>query len=691
MTRTLLVVPTGHGVGLTASCLGLVHALRRQGVDVGFGKPLAQPRAPGSGPDRSTALLTLTCGLHPPEPIPVDLVEHLLSENALDALMEQAVAVVEPMATGHDVVILEGLVPAAGLVYAGRVNLALAKAFDADVLLVGSVGTGSVEHLAESMAIAAQTYQAGEHDRVVGALVNRVPDTGRPAVEALRTALGRRGLVLVGAVPFRTELTWPRLCDIVAGLEVRVLNRGQPERRVTDVIIAAQAVPGVLPLLRDGTLVIVPGDRHDVILAACLAARNGTRLAGLLLTAGIEPDERVWQLCRPAADTGLPVLLTAGYSYETATVVHGVDPEVPPDDAERAGLAMTTVAEALSPEWLAGLPAPGQVPRLSPPAFRHRLTTAARQAARRIVLPEATEPRILRAAVSCSQQGIARCVLLGRPAEVAAAATAAGLTLPADVAVVDPSRVDERYVRELVTARRHKGMTAEMARDQLGDPVLLATVMLRLGEVDGMVAGAVHTTADTLRPALQVLGTAPSAALVSSVFFMCLPDEVVVYGDCAVNPDPDAEQLADIALQSAASARAFGIEPRVAMISFSTGTSGSGTDVAKVTEATRLVRERAPSLVVDGPLQYDAAAIASVARSKAPDSPVAGHATVFVFPDLNTGNTTYKAVQRSADVVSIGPMLQGLAKPVNDLSRGAGVDDIVYTIALTAIQAAQQC
>ena len=229
-------------------------------------------------------------------------------------------------------------------------------------------------------------------------------------------------------------------------------------------------------------------------------------------------------------------------------------------------------------------------------------------------------------------------------------------------------------------------MTPDIARNQLDDPITLGTMMLRLDEVDGMVAGAVHTTAATLRPALQLLGPAPGARLVSSVFFMCLPDEVVIYGDCAVNPDPDAQQLADIAVQSAASARRFGIEPRVAMISFSTGTSGSGADVAKVTEATRLVREREPDLLVDGPLQYDAAAIASVARSKAPDSPVAGRANVFVFPDLNTGNTTYKAVQRSADVISIGPMLQGLAKPVNDLSRGALVEDIVYTIAITAIQ-----
>lgn len=682
------MAPTGHGVGLTATCLGLVGALQERGVDVGFFKPLAQPRARGTGSDRSTALIRLTSTLCPQDPIPAGLVERRLSENAVDALMEDVIAAAEPLIATHDVVIVEGLVPATGLVYAGRVNVALAKALDADVLLVAGAADEPAEHLAESMAIASRTYQGNERDPVVGAVVNRVA-TGAEAIRVLRVALAERGLRLVGAVPFRVELTWPRVRDLVADLDVTVLNEGEPDRRVKDVIIGAQAVPGILPLLREGLLVIVPGDRHDVILSVCLAAMNGVRLAGMLLTTGLAPDPRVWELCRPAAATGLPVLVTGTYSYETAAIVHGVDPEVPGDDADRARLVMSTVAAALEPEWLATLPATTHLPRLSPPAFRHRLTTMARRAARRIVLPEGAEPRTLRAAATCHDLGIARCVLLAQPSQVTAQAAGLGLSLPRDIEIIDPTYADERYVAALVDARRHKGMTADIARDQLSDPVMLGTVMLRLGEVDGLVAGAVHTTAATLRPALQVVGTAPTAGLVSSIFFMCLPDEVVIYGDCAVNPDPSATQLADIAVQSAASARAFGIEPRVAMISFSTGASGSGADVDKVSEATRLVREREPGLIIDGPLQYDAAAIASVAASKAPGSPVAGRASVFVFPDLNTGNTTYKAVQRSADVISIGPMLQGLAKPVNDLSRGALVDDIVYTIALTAIQAAQ--
>jgi phosphate acetyltransferase len=303
-----------------------------------------------------------------------------------------------------------------------------------------------------------------------------------------------------------------------------------------------------------------------------------------------------------------------------------------------------------------------------------------------IVLPEGTEPRTLRAAVACAQRGIARSVLLGPPDEVTAAARRLGLKLPSGVTVADPRPLAERYVAPLARLRQHRGWTEDVAREHLADPVTVGTMMLWDGAVDGLVAGAARTTAATVRPALQILGARAGCRLVSSVFFMCLPEEVVVYADCAINPLPGAEDLADIAIQSAVSARSFGIDPRVAMISFSTGTSAAGGNVDKVTAATRIVREREPDLAVDGPLQYDAAAIASVGAAKRPGSTVAGRANVFIFPDLDTGNTTYKAVQRSAHVVSIGPMLQGLAKPVNDLSRGALVDDIIYTIALTAIQ-----
>ena len=327
--------------------------------------------------------------------------------------------------------------------------------------------------------------------------------------------------------------------------------------------------------------------------------------------------------------------------------------------------------------------------RMSPAQFRVNMMDAARKGNKRIVLPEGAEPRTVQAAAICHEKGIARCVLLAPRAEVEAVAKERHITLPDSLEIIDPADLIEKYVGPMCELRKSKGLTPDQAREQLQDTVVLGTMMMAQNDVDGLVSGAVHTTANTIRPALQLIKTAPGASLVSSVFFMLLPNQVLVYGDCAVNPEPTAEQLADIAIQSADSAKAFGIEPKVAMISYSTGTSGSGPAVEKVAEATALVQQKRPDLAVDGPLQYDAATVPSVGKSKAPDSKVAGQATVLVFPDLNTGNCTYKAVQRNANVLSVGPMLQGLRKPVNDLSRGALVDDIVYTIALTAIQAVQ--
>jgi phosphate acetyltransferase len=692
MARTLLVVPTGPAVGLTSTCLGLLRALDRLGVRVGFLKPLGESRA-GDGRDRSTALVRATTRLDPPDPIPAERLEQHLVAGELDVVLEDVVAAWQPILDSSDVVVVEALNPGRSALYSTRVNAALAKALDADVLLVGSWPTAHdgqsvtqpIERLAEALAIPGQAYRTGEQARVLGAVVSRIPDDP-DLISQVRGVLAERGLRLVGAVPYRPELTWPRVSDVVSEIGARVLSPGELSRRVRDVAIFAQAVPGGLQVLTDGRLVLVPGDRNDVLMAACLAALNGTRLAALLCTVGIEPDPQVWELTHAARDTGLPILLADDFTYETATAVHALNPEIPVDDVDRAEAVTTTVADGLDRAWLATLPDSAEIRRLSPAAFRYRLVELSRAAEARIVLPEGTEPRTMNAAAEAAERRIARPVLLAAPDRVAAQARSLGIRLPDGVSIVDPAAIAEKYVPRLVQLRRHRGTTEEMAREQLGDPIMVGTMMLEQGDVDGLVAGAEHTTAQTVRPALQIIRTKPGARLVSSVFFMCLPDEVVVYGDCAINPNPNAEELADIAIQSAESARAFGIEPRVAMISFSTGTSGSGTDVQKVAEATRLARERAPDLMIDGPLQYDAAAVASVGRSKAPGSEVAGRATVFIFPDLDTGNTTYKAVQRSADVVSIGPMLQGLAKPVNDVSRGALVEDIVYTIALTAIQ-----
>ena len=686
MARSLLVAPAAEDVGLARTCLGLLRALDRDGVRVAYVKPVAQPRADGS-PDRSAALVSATTTLRPPEPLSTAELERQLGEGGLEVVLEKIVAAWAPIYDKSDIVVVEGLSLGPSKLYATSLNQALARALDADVLLVGGWPRKphGVEDLAEQLAIAAGGYNSADNVRVTGCVVHGMPTVGPKPATALWAALNRHGLRLIAGVPYRLELTWPRVADLVRQLNPEILHEGDLSRRIKDVAVFAQGLPGGLRELDDGRLIVVPGDRHDVIMAACLASMNGTGLAALLLSGGVRPDPLVWALVRAAA-AGLPVLLVEPDSYQTAALVRDMDPGLPADDTERLEGMIDTIADALNASWLQSLPGPARPRRLSPAAFRYQLVERARVTHARVVLPEGAEPRTLRAAVECARRGIARCLLLGDPDEVTAQARHLGLRLPEGVSILDPRAVAERYVAPLAELRRAKGWTEEVAREHLADPITVGTMMLQMGEVDGLVSGAVHTTAATVRPALQILGPKPGSRLVSSVFFMCLPDEVVIYGDCAINPQPDAEDLADIAIQSAASARALGIEPRVAMISFSTGTSAAGTDVDKVAEATRIVREREPDLAVDGPLQYDAAAIASVGQAKRPGSPVAGRASVFIFPDLDTGNTTYKAVQRSAQVVSVGPMLQGLAKPVNDLSRGALVEDIVYTIALTAIQ-----
>ena len=712
MPTTLLVAPAGRHVGLTTACLGIVRALDRQGLRVTFVKPIA-----GRGEDHSVELVKLGAHLSPPAPIIRQVAEELLAHGDDQTLMEQVVDLAGRVARGADVVVAEGMVPEPGMVYSTRVNALMLRALDAELVLVAAPRDQSPAEVAGAVAIAARGYGALVGGRTVGCILNRVcegpsarqhlevdglgptggPCEGCPGMTASeellaehRSALAAEGLRPVAMVPCNVELAAPRTSDVAQALSARVLYPGEARtRRVRDVAVCAMTVSNALKALKPGTLVICPGDRNDVLLAAAMMATSGTALAGVLLTGGLEPDAGVLSLCKKAFDGGLPLLSVEDGSYGAATKVSTVSPEIPSDDRERVERTMNFVADRIDGEWLRSFGASSREPRLSPPAFRHRLIEAARADLKRIVLPEGAEPRTVTAASTIESRGIAHCVLLGQPDEIREVAMRQGVTLPAGIEIIDAAKVAGRYVEPLVERRKAKGMTPELAAQELSDTIMIGTMMMALGEADGLVSGAVHTTAHTIRPALQIIKTAPGCNLVSSVFFMCLPEQVLVFGDCAVNPNPTAEQLADIAIQSAQSALAFGIPARVAMLSYSTGTSGAGEEVEKVKKATDIAQGLRPDLLIDGPLQYDAAVMPDVARQKAPRSKVAGQATVFVFPDLNTGNVTYKAVQRSAGVVSMGPMLQGLAKPVNDLSRGCLVEDIVFTIILTAIQAQQ--
>jgi phosphate acetyltransferase len=707
-----MLIPLERGTGVTCVSLGIFRALERHGVAVNFFKPIAEPADGISGPGRSTQIIRQATNIVPPDPFSIQHAEDLISRNRLPDLLESTVARFKQGTAGAEVVIVEGLVPTSRQSFAGKVNYKIATALGADIVFVTHTIAKTNQQIKERVEMAVAEYGGLHNDSIIGCIVNKVgapldnQSRQRPVLdEVSHTAEATTGdcdeleqlfaegpLRLLGGVPWNAQLVAPRAIDLAEHLGATIVHDGDLQhRRITSVVFCSRSVPNMVHLIQPGALLVTSGDRPDVLTAVCLAAMNGIKIGCILLTGGIDIEAQLSQLCEPAVfATGLPVLLVDSNTWDTAQSLHDFNSDIPPDDSERIEQVTEFFASHLDPEWVESLTrGSNRSMKLSPPAFRYHLVELARAVQRRIVLPEGLEPRTIQAANICAERGIATPVLLGNPEDVHRVARQQGFSLHENIEIIDPESVRERYVEPMVEMRKSKGLEAVMAREQLLDTVVLGTMMLALDEVDGLVSGAVHTTANTIRPALQLIKTAPGSNLVSSVFFMLLPDQVLVYGDCAINPEPDANQLADIAIQSANSAAAFGIEPKVAMISYSTGSSGSGSDVEKVREATRIAKERRPDLVIDGPLQYDAAIIKSVARSKAPDSPVAGQATVFIFPDLNTGNTTYKAVQRSADLVSIGPMLQGMNKPVNDLSRGALVDDIVYTIALTAIQANQ--
>jgi phosphate acetyltransferase len=710
MAKSLFIAPTSINSGLTSACLGLLRALERVGVSVGFYKPFCQTMhrseaLHNNGRDASVEFVRTHSHLDLPDPIPLKKAQQLLNRGKADLLMEMVVGEYQKVAGEVDVVVIEGLVPDRSENYIARLNIEVARNLGSEVILVSTPQASNAAELDEELDFYARLFASPSDPDVIAVILNKV---GEPEQSGLSlqsrsvpleistdyrsacTVFRDQRFRLLAEIPWQPDLLAPRVSDLARELDIQVLSEGQMHsRRVQKVSVCARTIQNMTETLKPGTLMVTPGDRDDIIVTTAVAALNGVPLAGLMLTGGLRPHERIIELCRRALDTGLPVLSSDTNTYDTAHMLANLSTAIPIDDPERIERAMEAVATRIDTDWLQEHLKVKRQSRLSPPAFRYQLSERARAANKRIVLPEGSEPRTVQAAITCHQRGLARCVLIGKPAEITAVAQSQGLELPDGLEIIDPSEVRHKYIDAMVEARKHKGLAHDMAEAMLEDNVVLGTMMVAGDEADGLVSGAIHTTANTVRPALQLIKTHDQAKVVSSVFFMLLPQQVVVYGDCAINPDPNAEELADIAIQSAQSAEAFGIDPVVAMISYSTGESGSGQDVDKVREATRIARERRPDLLIDGPLQYDAAAIESVAKSKAPKSKVAGKTTVFVFPDLNTGNTTYKAVQRSANVVSIGPMLQGLRKPVNDLSRGALVEDIIFTIALTAVQAKQ--
>jgi phosphate acetyltransferase len=554
------------------------------------------------------------------------------------------------------------------------------------------VNRADPDHLTEIADAVGQVTRRleGAQTRVSAPAATGGTATGGAAAGSSAAGHSARG-VSVWTIPEDRTLVAPSVRSIMAAVD-GTLIKGDPElldREALGVVVAAMSMENVLTRLIEGSVVMVPGDRSEVLLAVLMANSAGTfpSIAGIVVNGGFDLSEPIDRLI-DGLRTTLPIIRTDFGSYETAVRITRTRGRLAADSESKHDRALALFETHIDAAELFSVFDVERSAVVTPLMFGFGLVERARSDRKHIVLPEGTDDRILRAAATVLARGIADLTILGEEIEVRSRAIGLGLDISAAHVI---SSFDDvlryKFAQEYARLRAHKGLTVSQASDTVTDVSYFGTMMVHAGLADGMVSGAAHTTAHTIRPAFEIIKTTEGVSVVSSVFLMALADRVLVYGDCAVIPDPTSDQLADIAISSAQTARQFGIDPRVAMLSYSTGASGSGADVEKVRAATALVRSRQPNLPVDGPIQYDAAADAAVAAAKMPDSAVAGRATVFIFPDLNTGNNTYKAVQRSAGAVAIGPVLQGLRKPINDLSRGALVEDIVNTIAITAIQA----
>jgi phosphate acetyltransferase len=698
MSNNLFIAATEARSGKSAISLGVMEMLLRKMDRVGFFRPIIDVD-PGSGSkDHNINLISSYFNLG----IPYEKMygyttteaSNLMSDGKKEEILEGIIKKYNEIEETCDFVLCEGTdFSSSGTAFEFDINAQISKNLGSPVLLVAKARKKAMDDMLRAIELALESLHAkGCH--TIATIINRTdPKEGETAIKLLLEKGIAKGQ-LVYAIPDEESLGKPTVREIANILNAEVLyGADELNRHVHNFTVAAMQLRNFLTRIEHGSLIITPGDRADVIVA-CLASVSSAsveNIAGILLTGGLKPEEPIQKLIKGFPKM-VPILSVNENTFPTATNVNKIHARISLGDDRKITQALAVFEKSVDTRQLEEKVVTTRTTIVTPKMFEYELLQKARTHKQHIVLPEGGDERILRSVETLLGREVVDVTFVGNEKLIREKIAQLGLRMSL-ANIIDPLKSEffDDYAQTYYDLRKHKGITEEYAHDIISDATYFATMMVYKGHADGMVSGAVHSTADTIRPAFQILKTKPGFSIVSSVFFMCLNDRVLVYGDCAINSDPNASQLAEIALSSAQTAKTFGIEPVVAMLSYSTGESGKGADVEKVREATRIAKEKAgesfPDLKIEGPIQYDAAVDASVAKIKLPESDVAGKATIFIFPDLNTGNNTYKAVQRSAGAVAIGPVLQGLKHPVNDLSRGCTIPDIVNTVAITAIQA----
>lgn len=693
MAKNLYITATEARSGKSAVVLGVMQMLLRDIRRVGFFRPIINDDSERKDHDIDLVLSQFYLGLQYQETYALTMrqAKELINAGHQSLLIEKIISKYKELESKCDFVLLEGTdYEGTSPAFEFDINADIAANLGSPLLIIANACQKTEHEIISSTKLAVESFADKAVD-ILGIIVNRADIADRETLRLnLRKILDKPDLLLY-IIPEVAILGKPTMADVMKWIGAEVLY-GQDNlgAQVDDIVVAAMQIENFLNYIERGSLVVTPGDRSDIIVSS-LASRQSTSypdIAGILLTGGIVPGKSVARLIDGWTGVPVPVLLGKEATFQTARRLYNMYGKIEPDDPKKIASALGVFEENVATDVLRLRLDAKKSSKLTPQMFEYGLIEKAKHHRQHIVLPEGGDERILSAADILLRRGVVDLTILGDPLVIESKTSQLGLNL-SGANLVDPkaSPQYQEYVSTFWGLRKSKGVSREVAQDSMLDSTYFGTMMVYTGQADGMVSGAINTTAHTIRPAFQIIKPRPGASIVSSVFLMCLKDRVLVFGDCAVNPNPTAEQLAEIAISSAETARIFGIDPRVAMLSYSTGDSGTGGDVDLVVEATRIAHELAPELLLEGPLQYDAAIDPEVGAKKMPGSQVAGRATVFVFPDLNTGNNTYKAVQRAANAVAIGPVLQGLNKPVNDLSRGCTVADIVNTVAITAIQA----
>ncbi|WP_207533721.1 phosphate acetyltransferase [Desertivirga arenae] len=694
MTKTVFVATAEPYSGKSIVVLGLINMLLGKARKIGYFKPIINYH-----PSEKKDVHVQTVLQHFSLPVNYEdiyaftrsEVLHHIESDTQGEMIDVIISKYKQLEETYDFTVIEGSdFVGEGAAFEFEANVSIAKNLSAPVIVVVSGKEKTTAQIINSALTLHKNFESREV-QVLATIVNKVKAEQLEDVQELLKSQLDPGSILA-VIPEHKSLENPTMKEIYDSLGGKLLFGDEYlPNQVDNFITGAMHVPNFLNHLKENVLIVTPGDRGDIVIGSLQAnlSTSYPKVAGIVLTAGSMPEEPIIRLIE-GLQTVVPIISVPTGTFQTITEIAAIKPRISPDNTKKIQLALDIFDKYLDVEALNQRIITFEPEGITPHMFQYQLTKWAKSQSRHIVLPEGHDERVLKAAARLVAQEVCKITLLGKPIEIAASIKRLGLTIdPNKINIIDPANSEyyDDFVETLYELRKTKNVNMEMARDMMTDVSYFGTMMVYKGIADGMVSGAVNTTQHTIRPALQFVKTKPGISTVSSVFFMCLPDRVSVFGDCAVNPNPTAEQLAEIAISSAETSQKFGIEPRIAMLSYSSGTSGVGEDVDKVRKATEIIKATRPDLKVEGPIQYDAAVDPVVGKQKLPNSEVAGQASVLIFPDLNTGNNTYKAVQRETGALAIGPMLQGLNKPVNDLSRGCTVDDIFNTVIITAIQA----